>query len=141
MGNLFQKLLDTFYTKNLEVVLVGLENAGKTTFVNVMAMGSSVETVPTIGLNVKLVKKGNVKMKCWDIGGQEQYRSEWGRYTRGCDVIIFVVDSNATDKISTARRELHRLLEDRQLATTPLLILANKIDLTPHMSESDFVIF
>ena len=96
-----------------------------------MAMGSSVETVPTIGLNVKLVKKGNVKMKCWDIGGQEQYRSEWGRYTRGCDVIIFVVDSNATDKISTARRELHRLLEDRQLATTPLLILANKIDLTP----------
>ena len=58
MGNLFQKLLDTFYTKNLEVVLVGLENAGKTTFVNVMAMGSSVETVPTIGLNVKLVKKG-----------------------------------------------------------------------------------
>ena len=139
MGNLFQKLLDTFYTKNLEVVLVGLENAGKTTFVNVMAMGSSVETVPTIGLNVKLVKKGNVKMKCWDIGGQEQYRSEWGRYTRGCDVIIFVVDSNATDKISTARRELHRLLEDRQLATTPLLILANKIDLTPHMSESDLI--
>jgi hypothetical protein len=68
MGNLFQKLLSSFYTKNLEVVLVGLENAGKTTFVNVMSMGGAVETAPTIGLNVKIVKKGNVKMKCWDIG-------------------------------------------------------------------------
>lgn len=60
-----------------------------------MAMGHPVETCPTIGLNVKLVKKGGVQMKCWDIGGQAQYRSEWGRYTRGCDVIIYVVDANA----------------------------------------------
>lgn len=38
-----------------------------------MAGGASVETVPTIGLNVKMVKKGSVNMKCWDIGGQSQY--------------------------------------------------------------------
>ena len=69
--------------------------SGKTTLLNVMAMGHPVETCPTIGLNVKLVKKGGVQMKCWDIGGQAQYRSEWGRYTRGCDVIIYVVDANA----------------------------------------------
>ena len=78
-------------------------------------------------------------MKCWDIGGQEQYRSEWGRYTRGCDVIIYVLDTFAVDKAATARRELHRLLEDRELASTPLLVLANKIDLEPHMSESDVI--
>ena len=24
-----------------------------------------------------------------------QYRSEWGRYARGCDAIIFVVDTSA----------------------------------------------
>ncbi|RLN96249.1 hypothetical protein BBJ28_00005113 [Nothophytophthora sp. Chile5] len=109
-----------------------------------MAMGHPVETCPTIGLNVKLVKKGGVQMKCWDIGGQAQYRSEWGRYTRGCDVIIYVVDANA----------LHRLLEDRfhltvlyvlamclssELATTPLLVLANKIDLEPHISEPELI--
>tara|TARA_B110000090_G_scaffold206955_1_gene257393 strand:+ start:63 stop:713 length:651 start_codon:yes stop_codon:yes gene_type:complete len=139
MGNLFQKLLNSFYSKNLEVVLVGLENSGKTTLVNVLAAGHPMETCPTIGLNVKVVKKGGVTMKCWDIGGQEQYRSEWGRYTRGCDVIIYVLDTFAVDKAATARRELHRLLEDRELATTPLLVLANKIDLEPHMSESDVI--
>ena len=78
MGNLLNRFLGVFWTKNVEVVLVGLENSGKTTFLNVMAMGHPVETVPTIGLNVKVVKKGGVVMKCWDIGGQEQYRSEWG---------------------------------------------------------------
>jgi len=47
-----------------------------------------------VGLNVKSVTKGGVQMKCWDIGGQEQYRSEWGRYVRGCDVMVYVVDSH-----------------------------------------------
>ncbi|KAF0689144.1 Aste57867_19416 [Aphanomyces stellatus] len=157
MGGILQRMLQAFYTKKLEVVLVGLENrygvladyapveerhlddAGKTTLLNVMAMGHPVETCPTIGLNVKLVKKGGVQMKCWDIGGQAQYRSEWGRYTRGCDVIIYVVDANAFDQISLARKELHRLLEDRELATTPLLVLANKIDLEPHISEPELI--
>ena len=136
-----------------------------------------------------MVKKGAVQMKCWvsdlqlprlsarfhplarldsrhqDIGGQAQYRSEWGRYTRGCDVIIYVVDAHAVsassgfplnlcsahdqalchhwpmqfDRMELARKELHRLLEDRELATTPLLIIANKIDLDPHISEPELI--
>ena len=45
---------------------------------------------------MQLVKRGGLQMKCWDIGGQAQYRSEWGRYTRGCDVVIFVVDTHGT---------------------------------------------
>jgi ATPase subunit of ABC transporter with duplicated ATPase domains len=77
MGAFMTKLLDTLYTKKLEVVLVGLENSGKTTLLNVLAQGRAVETCPTIGLNVKLVRKGGVQMKCWDIGGQAQYRSEF----------------------------------------------------------------
>lgn len=65
---------------------------------NVLAYGQPVETCPTIGLNVKVVRKDGVQFKVWDVGGQQQYRSEWGRYTRGCDVIIFVVDTNAVSQ-------------------------------------------
>jgi len=83
--------------------------------------------------------QGGVQMKCWDIGGQAQYRSEWGRYTRGCDVIMYVVDAAALGQIALARKELHRLLEDRELASTPLLVLANKIDLEPHISEAELI--
>lgn len=79
--------------------------------------GAAVETAPTIGLNVKMVKRGGVQMKCWDLGGQAQYRAEWGRYTRGCNVIIFVVDSNAMNLLPDAKAELHRLLEDRYVVS------------------------
>lgn len=52
------KLLDTFYTKKLEVVLVGLENSGKTTLLNVLAQGRAVETCPTIGSEREVGQKG-----------------------------------------------------------------------------------
>jgi ADP-ribosylation factor-like protein 8 len=61
------------------------------------------------------------------------------RYTRGCDVIVFVIDTTAPNDIPTARKELHQLLEDRDLAKLPLLILANKIDLGPKISEPELI--
>ena len=135
MGQVLKRLMNLLWAKKLEVVLVGLENSGKTTLLSVLADGKPVESAPTIGLNVKMVKRGGVQMKCWDLGGQSQYRQEWGRYTRGCNVIIFVVDASAMHLLPDAKAELHRLLEDRELATTPLLVVSNKIDLQPHAPE------
>ena len=76
-------------------------------------------------------------MKCWDIGGQAQYRSEWSRYTKGCDVVLYVVDAAAPMKMATAKKELHKLLDDGSIGTTPLLVLANKIDIDPHVGETE----
>jgi ADP-ribosylation factor-like protein 8 len=139
MGQLLSALLEIFYTKKLDIVVIGLENSGKTTLLSVLAHGQPVETVPTIGLNVKVFKKGKVHMKCWDIGGQEQYRSEWSRYTKGCDVVLYVVDAAAPAKLPTAKRELHKLLDDGSIGATPLLVLANKIDLPEHVGESELI--
>eukprot|EP00761_Pharyngomonas_kirbyi_P012229 gb/GECH01012256.1/.p1 GENE.gb/GECH01012256.1/~~gb/GECH01012256.1/.p1 ORF type:complete len:188 (+),score=33.26 gb/GECH01012256.1/:1-564(+) len=139
MGILWTKLTELFTSKQLEMVLVGLENSGKTTLLNVLSMGHPVETVPTVGQNVKVVKKENVQMKVWDLGGQERFRSEWARYTEGVDILIFVVDASDADRVPTARKELHRLLEDARLEKTPLLILLNKIDLEPHLSKEEMV--
>ena len=67
MGGLFSKLYEYLFNKKLEVCLIGLENTGKTTFVNVL-MGVHKQNLPTIGLNVKHVKKGSkyfiLKNKC-----------------------------------------------------------------------------
>lgn len=52
--------------------------------------------------------------------------------------MAFCFASNNT-KAALARRELHRLLEDQELASTPLLVLANKVDLEPHMSEDQVI--
>ncbi len=136
MGNYIRRLL---FSKKLEVVIVGLGNSGKTTLLHVLSEGVPVETIPTVGLNVRMIKKGGVQMKCWDLAGGEQYRNEWGRFTKGCDVIIIVVDANAMYLLPDAKKELHRLLEDKELARTALLVVANKIDLEPHASEPQLI--
>ena len=41
--------------------------SGKTTLLQVLSDGTPVETAPTIGLNVKMVKRGGVQMKCWYV--------------------------------------------------------------------------
>lgn len=85
------------------------------------------------------MKKGGVNFKMWDIGGQVQYREEWPRYARGCDVVAFVVDTQQPDMLPVAKKELHQLLEDRELSRLPLLVLANKIDLGPKISEQELI--
>jgi GTPase SAR1 family protein len=88
MGFIFSK----FFSKKLELCILGLEGCGKTTFVNQLT-GEVKKTAPTIGLNVKSYKKGLVNMKIWDIGGQFQYRQNWIDYAKLCDVIVFIVDA------------------------------------------------
>ncbi len=62
MGSLLSKLLEVLFSKKLEICLLGLENTGKTTFVDTL-MGIHKQNLPTIGLNVKQVKKGSKKKK------------------------------------------------------------------------------
>ena len=62
MGSLLSKLLEVLFSKKLEICLLGLENTVKTTFVDTL-MGIHKQNLPTIGLNVKQVKKGSKKKK------------------------------------------------------------------------------
>ena len=74
--SIFDKLLDMFswlknlfFSKELELSILGLQNAGKTTFVNVLANNKFDEdTIPTIGFNYRKLKKGKVEFKLWDLG-------------------------------------------------------------------------
>lgn len=50
--------MQTLFSKKLELCLLGLENTGKTTFVDAL-MGKPKKNLPTIGLNVKQVKQGS----------------------------------------------------------------------------------
>lgn len=140
MGGLWSSIKALFWSQRLEIVLIGLENSGKSTFCNCLSFGpSDVEEPPTVGLNVKVLKRNNVTCKIWDIGGQEKYRSEWYRYAKGCNVIAFVIDTQAPEKLPTCKKELHTLLENPDLQRLPLLILANKIDLGPKVSEQELI--
>merc|ERR1712141_866207 len=85
--------------------LVGLQNSGKTTLVDVLGSGSfSEDMIPTVGFNMRKVTKGNVTIKVWDIGGQPRFRNMWERYCRGVNCIVYMVDAADTDKLEAAKR-------------------------------------
>ncbi|KMZ70915.1 putative ADP-ribosylation factor [Zostera marina] len=118
-----------FLMREMEISLIGLHNAGKTSLVNIIAAGDFTEDmIPTVGFNMKKLTKFDVTIKLWDIGGQPRFRSMWERYCRGVSAIVYIVDAADSNNLSIARRELHDLLDKNSLQGIPLLVLGNKID-------------
>ncbi|QQK48440.1 Small GTPase superfamily, ARF/SAR type [Penicillium digitatum] len=86
------------------VILLGLDNAGKTTLLSqIKALyqprsdGAPApnpgKTVPTVGQNVATIALPDMNLKIWDVGGQISMRGLWQSYYTSCHAIIFVVDS------------------------------------------------
>jgi signal recognition particle receptor subunit beta len=49
-----------------------------------------------------------------------------------------VVDTNDTDRLAEAKKELHDLMEDQNLKNVPLLVVLNKMDLEQKYDKSEF---
>ena len=142
MAALFKKFTDwvksLFWKQEMEITLVGLQSAGKTTLLTAISDGklkAERDTIPTIGLNTRKVTKGAVSIKLWDIGGQPRFRAMWERYCRGVNAIVYVVDAADQANFDSARACLHDLLSKAPLASIPLLVLANKNDLPGALTE------
>lgn len=95
--------------------------------------------IPTVGFNMRKVKKGKVSIKVWDMGGQKQFRGMWERYCRDVSCIVFVVDSADAKAIDVAHDELKRLLAHPVLNDIPLLVLMNKNDMPNAVAPQDIV--
>ena len=133
-------LKSLFFKQEMELTLVGLQNSGKTTLVNVIATGGfSEDMIPTVGFNMRKVTKGKVTIKLWDLGGQPRFRSMWERYCRGVNAIVYVVDSADQENIAVSKTELHELLVKPALEGIPLLVLGNKNDLSESLSVDELI--
>lgn len=127
-----------FGTKPLRVLLLGLDAAGKTTILYQL-MGKDESTVPTIGFNVESIKVPPLEFLVWDVSGQDRLRSFWRHYYHGTTGIVFVVDSHDVERLPIARKELHGILREEELANAVVLIIANKTDLPQAVSTEQLV--
>ncbi|XP_063685820.1 ADP-ribosylation factor-like protein 8B isoform X2 [Bolinopsis microptera] len=144
MASIVQRFLDwirsLFWKEEMELTLVGMQNSGKTTFVNVLASGQfNEDMIPTVGFNMRKVTKGNVTIKLWDIGGQPRFRSMWERYCRGVSCIVYMVDAADHERLEGSKQELHNLLSKPQLVGIPVLVLGNKKDLPNSLDENQLI--
>merc|ERR1712070_65418 len=120
----------------MRVLMLGLDNSGKTTALKKLADEDPSNITPTQGFNIKSVQSAGFKLNVWDIGGQKHIRPYWKNYYANTDAIIYLVDSADKRRIDEAAEELDALLSEDALAGVPLLIFANKQDLLNAMKAS-----
>ncbi|CAK6981602.1 ADP-ribosylation factor-like protein 11 [Scomber scombrus] len=113
-----------------QVILVGLDSAGKSTLLSKLLTGQNMETSPTVGFNVgTLDLDKNTSLTVWDVGGQKSMRPNWRFYLDHCKALVFVVDSSDPVRVPEAQKALKKVLSDERLRGVPLMVLANKKDL------------
>lgn len=125
----------------VKVIIVGLDNAGKTTTLYKYAstllgrasgiffsshgpracrrllLNEVVVTAPTIGSNVEEVQFKNLKFVMWDLGGQESSRAAWATYYKQTNAIVMVIDSTDRERIGLVKGELDRMMQADSLKT------------------------
>ncbi|KAH8284384.1 hypothetical protein KR018_011117, partial [Drosophila ironensis] len=147
--------------KEARILLLGLDNAGKTTILKQLASedittvrikkaanwlrsplahkirSAPPQVTPTAGFNIKSVAADGFKLNVWDIGGQWKIRPYWKNYFANTDVLIYVIDCTDRARLPEAGSELFEMLMDNRLKQVPVLIFANKQDMPDAMSASE----
>lgn len=138
MGFFFSRLWTQLIgKKDVRILMVGLDAAGKTTILYQLKMGETVKTIPTIGFNVETLDYKGLNFTVWDVGGQDKIRVLWKHYYQNTDGLIFVVDSNDRDRIEDSAEELKKMLAEEELKDSVVLVMANKQDLNGALSANE----
>ena len=129
----FKNILDSH--KNVRIVMLGLDGAGKTSILYKLKLNEIITTIPTVGFNVEAIQYKNITMTIWDVGGQDKLRKLWSYYYEATCALIFVVDSSDTERLIEAREEMWSVLNDSEMDGKPILIFANKQDMTNAVTD------
>ena len=143
MGGIFSYLFTQLgFTpdKSASLVVVGLDNAGKTTLLTKLSTGKlSTSLPPTKRAVDETFHLGGITFKAWDLGGHEAVRHLWSDYSTKSDGIVFMVDATDPRRFQESGEELEMLLIDLyetqknnnvgdETRPTPIVILLNKYD-------------
>ncbi|KAH7406782.1 ADP-ribosylation factor [Phaeosphaeria sp. MPI-PUGE-AT-0046c] len=123
--------------KEMRILMLGLDNAGKTTIVKKI-MNEDVNSVsPTLGFIIKTIEHDGYKLNIWDVGGQKTLRTYWKNYFEKTDTLIWVVDATDRERIGDCCYELAGLLQEERLSGASLLVFKNKSDVPGAMTETE----
>ncbi|KZC09895.1 ADP-ribosylation factor-like protein 13B [Dufourea novaeangliae] len=144
MGNCIRSLLKRLQKRRLSekiiiILIVGLDNAGKTSILNRISGDSDKNVLPTIGFRTVSLKYKSYTVKLYDIGGNSQIRSLWTKYYSGIHGLIYVVDASDISRLTENKVVFGELISHECISGKPLLLLANKQDVNGAIDELDLV--
>ncbi|XP_026865128.2 ADP-ribosylation factor-like protein 13B isoform X2 [Electrophorus electricus] len=125
--------------KKVTLVMVGLDNAGKTAAVRGIQGESPLDVAPTVGFSKVDLKQGKFEVTIFDLGGGKRIRGIWKNYYSESHGVVFVVDSSDVQRIHETRDTMAEVLRHPRIAGKPVLVLANKQDRCGALAEADII--
>ena len=148
MFSLFYGLWDYLFHKgNYFVLILGLDNSGKTTFLE-HARGKLNKhykqidlnrIATTVGLNVGKIETNGVVLNFWDLGGQKELQLLWDKYFLEAHAIIWVIDSSDRERLNESIEAFTNIMKNKLLDNLPLLFVINKQDIPTAMQPNEII--
>lgn len=115
---------------------VGIDNAGKTTIIDIFTKHKMTKTIPTVGVNLEQVTFSEIDfhLNILDMGGQKNFRLLWVDYLNTVDIVLYVIDASDHERLDEALKEFQNMLILTEANDIPILVLINKIDLPDTLS-------
>lgn len=124
------------------ILILGINKVGKTSIIKQLKEKRfSSTTKPTLALTLIELIVESYLFKIIDVGGQKRLRTQWWAYTTSPDAIVFVFDVNDKgERLNETKEEFLKILAklSTKLEKTPILICANKIDITSEEVDIEF---
>eukprot|EP00792_Barthelona_sp_PAP020_P004201 TRINITY_DN1957_c0_g2_i1.p1 TRINITY_DN1957_c0_g2~~TRINITY_DN1957_c0_g2_i1.p1 ORF type:complete len:187 (+),score=42.26 TRINITY_DN1957_c0_g2_i1:32-562(+) len=127
--------------ENCQLLLLGLDNSGKTTIARYISQANSDEELPpplpTKKVNWTIIDHGYISFNVFDVGGSKSMRSRWVHHFPVTESLVFVIDASDKDRIQEACAELANVLISSSLPLCPVVVLVHKQDIPGAMSAKE----
>ncbi|VDO51236.1 unnamed protein product [Onchocerca flexuosa] len=111
--------------KQVNVLMIGLDNSGKSTIINEMKAKDDqvTQVLPSVGCATEKFIFNNTTFLVHDMSGKGKYRNLWENYYKEVDGVVFVVDSSDRLRLVVAQDELQLMLENKEFARRKVRII------------------
>ena len=128
-------------SKTLKLVLAGDGGVGKTTLIYNL-IGKEQITQMTRGIDVETFKVSigeseTLKIVCWDLGGQPQFRFFLEDFISGTDIALFVFDLNRYASLVNLEKEWIPLFQREVPLLGKAICIGNKLDLGQSIDDEE----
>ncbi|GKT35648.1 Small GTPase superfamily, ARF/SAR type like protein [Aduncisulcus paluster] len=110
------------------LLLLGIDNAGKSAIFNTLIGKPDPKLLPTVGLESHILELDSFKCELIDLGGGRNIRSYWTSYLARAHGIIYVVDVTDSERMKESSTVFDDLMKHSFMHEKPLLILKHKKD-------------
>lgn len=102
--------------RHIVLILIGLDNAGKTKTVNNLVGDNDEKILPTVGFKaVNLIHK-DTPVTIYDLGGGPEFRQIWPQYFSEIHGVIFVMDSSDLNRLDECRNVLEEVISHEKIS-------------------------